>query len=269
MAGIFILDLKALFVTPVVGEHEKYGIPGTGIAFHQDTADNKLLLSGALVTTKTLKDMRNDLDDDSLDDIAASSSDKKRQSRINSLKAVVSVKIKGIFKKLFSSKKMIMITAGSSVLFISLVVVGTIFLSSKNSEKAPEKVKDTHQDKAVKEEGVKKASVHLITAEIVFEDIVVLKPFEHIQLKEGSNLKNISMNLSLELSDNRYKKEVQAMEEKIRQIIEEQLGGMTWLELRNPEGKIMLKYELLKQMNSIFSEVMIRNIYFTKFLMQR
>ncbi len=225
-------------------------------------------MSGAVVAQKTLKDMRNDFDGDAAsEDISGSSPGKKKQSRGNALKAVVSVKIKGVFKKLFSSKKAIMITTGSTILFISLVIAGIILLS-KSPEEVQEKIKDTHQEKAGKEEGVKKPAPAVI-AESVFEDIVVLKPFEHIPLKEGSGMKNITMNLSLELSHSRYKKEVRAMEERLGQIIEDQVGGMTWLELRTPEGKIMLKYELLKQMNSVFSEVMIRNIYFTTFLMQR
>lgn len=213
----------------------------------------------------TLKDMRNDLDGDTLEDIAGISSNKMKQRRVNSLMAGVSVKIKGIVKKLFGSKKAILITTASTVLFISLGAAG-VFFFAKSPEEVPEKVKDT-QEKPVKEEEVKKAAPPLI-AEVVFEDMIVLKSFDRIPLKEGSGMKVISMNLSLELSDTRYKKEVHAMEDKIRQIITEQVEGMTGLELRNPEGKIMLKYELLKQMNSIFSEVMIRNIYFTNFLMQ-
>jgi len=221
------------------------------------------------VAQNTLKDMRNDLDDDTLEDIAGISSNKMKQRRVNSLMAGVSVKIKGIVKKLFGSKKAILITTASTVLFISLGAAGVFFFAKSPEEvpeKVPEKVKDT-QEKPVKEEEVKKAAPPLI-AEVVFEDMIVLKSFDRIPLKEGSGMKVISMNLSLELSDTRYKKEVHAMEDKIRQIITEQVEGMTGLELRNPEGKIMLKYELLKQMNSIFSEVMIRNIYFTNFLMQ-
>ncbi len=259
MDSIFILVLKALFVISVIGKYEKYGFPGTGIAFHKDTAVYQPLISGVVVATKTLKDLKNDFDEDTSKDIAAVSSGK--QSRINAIKTGVTAGIKKIFKP-FGSKKLIMITAGGTILFICLITVG-IFLLGKSPEKAPEKTKETQDTAPVKDE-IKPP----LPAEAVFEDIVILKPFEHIQLKEGSSIKQISMTLSLELSDSRYKKEVHAMDEKIRQIIELQLNGMTWLELRNPEGKIMLKYELLKQMNSLFAEVMIRNIYFTNFLMQ-
>lgn len=204
--------------------------------------------------------MKNDFDEDALDEIAGTSSDKKEQSRDKGSGAGLPAKIKGIAKKFFSSKKAVMITVAGMVLFIGLIT-GGLFFFGKN----PEKGRNDQEKVAAKEEVNAVAS---LKAEVVFEDIVVLKPFERIHLKEGSGLKLISMNLSLELSDSRYKKEVHAMEDKIREIITGQVGGMTGLDLRNPEGKIMLKYDLMKQMNSIFPGVMVRNIYFTNFLMQ-
>jgi len=104
--------------------------------------------------------------------------------------------------------------------------------------------------------------------EIVFEDIIDLEPFDRIQLKATSALSTISINLSLELSDPKFRKQVIAVEDRIRTIVTGQAEEMTWLELRSPEGKIMLKYELLKRINSIFPEAMVRNIYFTYFIMQ-
>ena len=104
--------------------------------------------------------------------------------------------------------------------------------------------------------------------DVVFEDIVELEPFEYIQLKAGSTMALISMNLSLELIDHRFRKQVYTMEDRIRKVIAGQVEEMTWLELRNSEGKIIFKYNLLKQINSIFPTVTVRNIYFTNFIMQ-
>lgn len=201
---------------------------------------------------KTLKEMRNDFDEDALEGISDDSKD---------LKPGVRAKILGVFKNIFSSKKTVMIMGVAMILFVGLVVGGVLYFG-----KSSEKVKGD-QDKSAGKEDIKAAAP--LVEKPVFEDIVVLKPFERIRLKKGSDMELISMNLSLELSDSRYRKEVQAMEDKIRQIITRQVESMTWLELRNPEGKIILKYDLLKQINSIFSEIMIRNIYFTNFLMQR
>ncbi len=104
--------------------------------------------------------------------------------------------------------------------------------------------------------------------EIVFEDIVELAPFERILLKGNSVMGIINLDISLELMDHRYRKQVVSMQDRIRKIIMGQVREMRWLELRNPEGKIQLKYELLKRINSIFPKVMVRNIYFTNLIMQ-
>jgi flagellar FliL protein len=104
--------------------------------------------------------------------------------------------------------------------------------------------------------------------EIVFEDIVALEPFERIPLKVNSAMGLISLDISLELMDHRYRKQVVSMQDRIRKIIIGQVREMKWIELRTPEGKIQLKYELLKRINSIFPKVMVRNIYFTNLIMQ-
>jgi flagellar FliL protein len=104
--------------------------------------------------------------------------------------------------------------------------------------------------------------------EIIFEDILEFEPFERISLKENSAMGLISLTLSLELMDYRYRKQMFSMQDRIRKIVKGQVGEMEWLELRGPEGKIKLKYELLKRINSIFPKVMVRNIYFTDFIMQ-
>ncbi|OGR31969.1 MAG: hypothetical protein A3J80_11160 [Desulfobacula sp. RIFOXYB2_FULL_45_6] len=212
------------------------------------------------MATETLKDMKNELDEAVLEDIPADASDQLEKKRGKASGAAVIAKIKTIVKKPFSSKKAIMITVGGLILFIGLMAGGVLFLG-----KSSEKVKDAPHAVTQKEDAKAMTS---LKKPVAFEDIIVLKPFDRIRLKEGSDMKLISMDLSLELTDTRYKKEVHAMEEKIRQIITDRMEEMTFLELRHPEGKIMLKYDLLKGINSIFSEVMIRNIYFTNFLMQ-
>ncbi|MBU3953420.1 MAG: flagellar basal body-associated FliL family protein [Proteobacteria bacterium] len=58
------------------------------------------------------------------------------------------------------------------------------------------------------------------------------------------------------------------MQEKIRKIIMGQVREMGWLELRNPEGKLQLKYDLLGRINALFPRVMVRDVYFTNLIMQ-
>jgi len=167
-------------------------------------------------------------------------------------------KIKEFVKKIFGSKKSIIIIAVSFVLFIGLCA-GAWFLFFKSTP-------EDEPNNIVAEQMVEGTASR--EQEIVFEDIVELEPFERIPLKTSSSMGLLTINLSLELTDQRYRKQIFTMEERIREIITSQVQEMTWLELRNPEGKIILKYNLLKRINSIFPKLTIRNIYFTYFIMQ-
>jgi len=164
-----------------------------------------------------------------------------------------------VFKNIFKSKKSIIIIA---VFFVLLIDIGAgawffFFKAGLKEEQAIVVVDKKIEETAAQEQG------------IIFEDIVELEPFERIPLKSSSTMGLISINLSLELTDPRYKKQIFTMEDRIRKIITSQLEKMMWLELRNPEGKIILKYNLLKRINAIFPKLTVRNIYFTYFIMQR
>lgn len=165
----------------------------------------------------------------------------------------------GVFKNIFKSKKSNIIIAVFLVLLID-IGAGAWFFFIKigpKEEQAIVVVEKKIEETAAQEQG------------IIFKDIVELEPFERIPLKSSSTMGLISMNLSFELTDPRYKKQIFTMEDRIREIITSQLEEMMWLELRNPEGKIILKYNLLKRINAIFPKLTVRNIYFTYFIMQR
>tara|TARA_B100000614_G_scaffold240556_1_gene241013 strand:+ start:163 stop:753 length:591 start_codon:yes stop_codon:yes gene_type:complete len=149
---------------------------------------------------------------------------------------------------------------------IVLIVLGggagaLFFFFSGDDEAEMALVPETVQEISIQEALDKKD-------EMIFEDVVVLAPFVRIPLRGSSAMGMISLNISLELTDHRYRKSVVTMEDRIRKIVTQQVREMTWLELRHPQGKIELKYALLKRMNGIFPKVMIRNVYFTNFLMQ-
>lgn len=165
-------------------------------------------------------------------------------------------------KQLIRQKKRLIIIIGTCLLVLLLAGGGAWFFLS-GTEEAPS---SSPEKAAMTDEDVKAALEK--EPEIVFEDIVVLEPFERIGLKGSSSMRTISLGICLELTDHRYRKMVVTVEDRLRKIIQGQLREMTWMELRNPEGKIKLKYELLKRMNSIFPKVTIRNLYFTNFLMQ-
>lgn len=203
-----------------------------------------------------LEEMDDDFDDDSmediLDDALEDSSDEIEDVKNKSSKKKILVRIKEFFKRIFGSKKIIIIIVVSLALLAGLVIGAWLFLFKES----PKEDQDGQNTIPIRQE------------EVVFEDIVDLEPFEHIRLKAGSTMTLISMNLSLELTDHRFRKQIYTMEDRIRKIITGQVEEMTWLELRNPEGKIMLKYNLLKRINSIFPKATVRNIYFTNFIMQ-
>ncbi len=106
------------------------------------------------------------------------------------------------------------------------------------------------------------------TDDVFFADIMTLKPFEQLSLKNTSAMGHVDMDIVLELIDPQAREKLALMENRIYEIVQGQVRELTWLELRNPEGKIQLKYDLLKRINSLFSTPVVRNVYFTKFLMQ-
>jgi len=173
-------------------------------------------------------------------------------------KAGLKEKIAGIGKKVFKSKKSIIIIAVSLVLFIVICTIAWFFFfkAKPDDEKTKIATEKTIEETVAREQ------------EIIFEDIVELEPFERIALKSGSAMSLVSLKLSLELTDQRYRKQIFTMEGRIREIVTSQMREVTWLELRTPEGKIMLKYNLLKRINSIFPQLLVRNIYFTYLIMQ-
>ncbi len=186
--------------------------------------------------------------------------DESKESK-NSKESVIkrlSGKFTKAFKKISLSKKSIIIIAVSSVLLISLIIATLFFIFKSSPEEDQDKIALQENSEVV--EAQEQA--------IVFEDIVELEPFERISLKPSSTMAMVTIHVSLELADQRYRKQIFTMEDRIRNIITGQLAQMTWLELRSSEGKIMLKYNLLKRINSIFPKLTIRNLYFTYFIMQ-
>ena len=212
-----------------------------------------------------LDEINDDFDDDVMADIINDSPEDSSDGTYSVKKKSFIKKVMGLppnfFNRIFRSKKSIIIGAVSLLLVISLGAGGGLFFSKENRQEDPGIQKPIETQQEIKEKLARED-------EVIFEDIIDLEPFERIQLKGSSTMGLINISLSLELIDHRYRRQMYTMEDRIRKIITEQVGEMTWLELRNPEGKIMLKYNLLKRINSIFPKARIRNIYFTTFIMQ-
>lgn len=190
--------------------------------------------------------MAEDILDDALEDSSNEIKDRKK------------ISLKKMFERILGYKKVILIIAVSLFVLISLVAGGRLFFfkgSAGDVQESMTSSKDSLPETAWGND-------------VVFEDIVDLEPFERIQLKGTSAMGLISIHLSLELTDHQYSNQFYTMQDRIRKIITGQVEEMTWLVLRNPEGKIMLKYNLLKRINSIFPKPAVGNVYFTYFIMQ-
>ncbi|MBU1345126.1 MAG: flagellar basal body-associated FliL family protein [Proteobacteria bacterium] len=213
----------------------------------------------------TLEQMDDDFGDDAMEDLLEDSleetSNEIKEVKRESSKKKLPVKIKEVFTQIRGSKKAVIIIVASFVLFIALVAGLLLFFFGSST-------KEDHQAQSSTATKGTMPSTMSRENEVIFEDIVDLEPFERIALKTSSTMGLVSINLSLELTDHRLRKQVISMEDRIRKIVIGQLSEMTWLELRNPEGKIMLKYNLLTRINSIFPKATVRNIYFTYFIMQ-
>lgn len=208
------------------------------------------------------EDFDEDFDSDDLDDLDDDPDEEDIDVKDGSEKTESSKKniIAGLMDRIpekFRTKKVLIIIAAAFLLVILLVAGLVIFLFGSGSDEAA-----LPEDPPAVSTGLQPED------EIIFEDIVALAPFERIHLKTSSTMGLISINLSLELTDHRYRKQVYALEDRIREIVETQVAEMTWLELRNPEGKIRLKYDLLKRINSLFPQTTVRHVYFTFLIMQ-
>ena len=158
--------------------------------------------------------------------------------------------------------KIIVLIAGGALVLTVMVVLLWVFVFKKDpaqEEKSPMVVSKSIE---------KQPSSEPKEEEIIFQDIMTLEPFERIKLKENANMSLANLTVSLELVSPQVREEVAARTPEFRSIVREQVAQYTWLELRSSGGKIKFKYELLKKLNARLNRVLIRDVYFTHFIMQ-
>ena len=102
----------------------------------------------------------------------------------------------------------------------------------------------------------------------VQSNIVVLDPFEKIPLKNSKTMGYLNVHIVIELADPGFSDLLNRDLYEVRQVIEKTAGEMSWFQLRSPEGKINLKYNLIRKINSLYTGTVVQNLYFTSFLMQ-
>lgn len=164
-------------------------------------------------------------------------------------------KKKGLIRRLFGSR-WVLIALGVVLVLAAAAAGWYFFLRSPEEAPAPD---------VSMEEGALPGE---LAAEDVYPELIALEPFEEIPLVPSGNFRSASLTVTLEMADPGMKAELLQQVGIVRAIVEQVTGTMTWTELRLPEGKLKLKYRLIRTLNERLNRVKIRNLYFKDFLMQ-
>ena len=159
---------------------------------------------------------------------------------------------KSLIKKLFSLKMMIFF------FLILLIVGGGGFAGWYFFLKAPP-VEEGENNASI--EQVEDGQAVMLPPEPDFEDVVDLEPFEGIRIKESGNLFHVNLTFSIELMKPEMRESFESATTLIRQIIENDMKERTWITMRSPDGKLMMKYQLIEKLNKALPSSMVRNIY--------
>jgi len=171
---------------------------------------------------------------------------------------------KSLLKRLFSLK-MIIIYCVILILVGGGLFAGWFFFLKGNDKAAIEKAKQAEQKNQEGKQHLEKKKKPR------FKDIVELAPFVKIKLQPSGKFSSVTMYIALKLANNDMRKSITTEKKRIRRIIIRETNKMTWFVLRNPQGKLRLKYKLIASINSLLeksSEARIKNLYFTHFIMQ-
>ncbi len=76
------------------------------------------------------------------------------------------------------------------------------------------------------------------------------------------------VSITLELSDQEVTKEVEKRLPIVKDAVIDILSSKTYSDIRTPEGKEKLRFELIKRINTILVKGGVRNLYFTEFVVQ-
>jgi flagellar FliL protein len=163
-------------------------------------------------------------------------------------------------KKWLTLKTLVILLISLLLVVAGVVALWFFFLKGPDIDKAEEPVQQLKVE-TVQEEPTGYEAPR-------FEDVVVLETFERIALTPSGKMKFVTLDVALELLDPGMSQEVAAGLLSIRKVIEEETGQMTWLVLRNPEGRLQLKLELIRKINQTLTRAKIRDLFFINLIMQ-
>ncbi|SLM29251.1 hypothetical protein MTBBW1_1730049 [Desulfamplus magnetovallimortis] len=100
-----------------------------------------------------------------------------------------------------------------------------------------------------------------------FPDVVDLPAFEEIAIQESGNMNHITFKISVELAKPELRDSFESNMELIQTTVQSEVEKMTWFVLRNPDGKIRLKYNIIKALNGALPGKMVKNVFFTELIL--
>jgi flagellar FliL protein len=90
-----------------------------------------------------------------------------------------------------------------------------------------------------------------------------------VNLADVGGKRYLKFSLSIELSKHKnFLQEVEHKDAKIKDIIISIISSKTFEEVNTPQGKIALKQEILRRLNTIMSGGKVEDVFFTEFVVQ-
>jgi len=166
-----------------------------------------------------------------------------------------------------SSKLLIILSA---VLFLILIGGGVIAYMMLTSD--DEVIEDANSAKASKVIKQKKAPVNN-NGSVRNNDFTQVGPMFGldkfiVNLASDGGSRYLRTSINLELSSEEFQAEVEKKKPLIRDIIIKVLSAKSYEEISTIRGKENLKDELVSELNKIFTDGNIQNIFFTEFVIQ-
>lgn len=89
-----------------------------------------------------------------------------------------------------------------------------------------------------------------------------------VNILDGEQMHYLKAAITIEATDDKTKEEIQKRNPQIRDAIILLMGNKKYDELRDLQGKLQLRAELMKRINSLLSQGAIENVFFTEFVVQ-
>ena len=152
------------------------------------------------------------------------------------------------------SKKVIIIIAAVSVLFLGIIGGGFFFIWTQMSAMVAQAKAPATAEEPVEEEN----------------KIGPLFPMETmiVNLADEGGKRYLRTTMQLELSDQEVVSEIETRLPQIKDSILMVLPTRKYRDVNTTEGKIALRDELIVKLNEFFSKGEVTNIYFTEFVIQ-